>query len=146
MLAEHVNHTERAAFVAQVEADAAPFGDDPAALRAVGMAQALFGDLDKADVALDRLLALRPDDVDGNWLKGVRWVMAGWKDPAQRMADFTLARGFLAQTLKGDPNHYSALWLYGLTAWPGAASIQPQTGVRIADWPGIGDVFRNGTL
>ena len=27
--------------------------------------------------------------------------------------------------------------LYDLTAWPGAASIHPQTGVRIVDWPGI---------
>lgn len=29
-------------------------------------------------------------------------------------------------------------WLYAITAWPGVASIQPQTAVRIADWPAIG--------
>lgn len=28
--------------------------------------------------------------------------------------------------------------LYALTAWPGAASIHPQTGVHVADWIGIG--------
>jgi formate dehydrogenase subunit gamma len=27
--------------------------------------------------------------------------------------------------------------LYNITAWPGVASIQPQTGVRIADWPAL---------
>jgi formate dehydrogenase subunit gamma len=27
--------------------------------------------------------------------------------------------------------------LYAITAWPGAASIQPQTGVRILDWIGL---------
>lgn len=29
-------------------------------------------------------------------------------------------------------------WLYDVTAWPGVASIQPQTAVRIADWPALG--------
>lgn len=28
-------------------------------------------------------------------------------------------------------------WLYAATAWPGVASIQPQTAVRIADWPAV---------
>jgi formate dehydrogenase subunit gamma len=29
-------------------------------------------------------------------------------------------------------------WLYAVTAWPGVASIHPQTAVRIADWPAFG--------
>lgn len=28
-------------------------------------------------------------------------------------------------------------WLYDVTAWPGIASIVPQTGVRIVDWPAV---------
>lgn len=28
-------------------------------------------------------------------------------------------------------------WLYGVTAWPGAASPAPQTGVHIMDWPAL---------
>ena len=29
-------------------------------------------------------------------------------------------------------------WLYDVTAWPGVASIAPQTAIRIADWPALG--------
>lgn len=28
-------------------------------------------------------------------------------------------------------------WLYTVTAWPGLASIRPQTGVQVADWPAL---------
>ena len=28
--------------------------------------------------------------------------------------------------------------LYVLTAWPGVAGVQPQTGVRVGDWPAVG--------
>lgn len=28
--------------------------------------------------------------------------------------------------------------LYVLTAWPGVASVQPQTGVQVGDWPAVG--------
>lgn len=31
-------------------------------------------------------------------------------------------------------------WLYDLTAWPGVGGVQPQTGVRVADWSAVGYV------
>jgi formate dehydrogenase subunit gamma len=32
-------------------------------------------------------------------------------------------------------------WLYAVTAWPGLASVRPQTGVHITDWGAVGYFF-----
>jgi formate dehydrogenase subunit gamma len=39
--------------------------------------------------------------------------------------------------LGANPTDRVTDWLYGLTAWPGTASITPRTGVHLFDWPAL---------
>jgi tetratricopeptide (TPR) repeat protein len=110
-----VDGRQAAGVIAGIEADVAQFPDDPDALKTLALADALYGDPAKADTPLDRLLGAHPDDVDGLYLKGLRYLMAGRRTPAERTADAERARGYLGAALKLNAKDFRVLHLYGLT-------------------------------
>jgi tetratricopeptide (TPR) repeat protein len=103
-----------ASLVKEARGLTAAFPDDPLALRTVGMAEAFYGDPNKADIALDHLLALQPDDVEALQIKARRYLMAGRKQPGQRIEMFSKARFYADEVSKLDPNNYQALYIDAL--------------------------------
>jgi tetratricopeptide (TPR) repeat protein len=115
LVSEHVSDKDKATFAAQVRSDAALFPDDPLALRTLALAEILAGDPAAADAPLDKLLQASPDDLEGLYLKGLRSVMAGWKDPDNRAAWFHKAQPSLVRAYRVDPHYAPTLWLLGVS-------------------------------
>jgi tetratricopeptide (TPR) repeat protein len=120
LLAAHIrkgaaNAQDREKVLAAARAGAEAFPDDPLALRTLAEAEMKFGDLDKADAPLDRLLAAHPDDVEAHYLKGRRWMMAGRRDPEHRTELWDKARTAFAAAYQLDHNYYPAIFFSGLS-------------------------------
>jgi hypothetical protein len=75
-------------------------------------AEILYGDLAAADGLLDSLLAAAPNDAELLYLRGLRHLIAGRRDPAARAAEYRLAQPFFARAFRADANYYPALFRY----------------------------------
>jgi tetratricopeptide (TPR) repeat protein len=113
LVAEEVADKDKAGFVAQVRADAAQFPGDSLALRTLALAEIQAGDPAAADAPVDTLLQDYPDDTQALYLKGLRYMMAGWKDKPNRATWYPKARPYLARAYRIDPHYSPALWLLG---------------------------------
>ena len=124
LVAHAVRKADAPAFIAQLRTAAAPFPDDPLALRTLAMAEISFGDPDQADAPLDRLLKAHPEDVEANYLKGFKLMTAASRSPKDAPALFLQARPFFAKAHQLDANYYPALYLYAesFLAAPGPPS------------------------
>lgn len=87
-------------------------GEDAFGQRVQAHAELLFGDPQVADRLLDPLLAASPNDVTLLYLKGLRHLVAGRRDTAQRAEQFRLARSFLGRAYRVNPDHYPTLYRY----------------------------------
>jgi hypothetical protein len=75
-------------------------------------AEILYGDGAVADPLLDALLAAAPNDAELLYLKGLRRLVAGRRDPARRAAEYRAAQPWFARAFRADPHHYPALYRY----------------------------------
>ena len=108
LIAGSVLPAEAPALVSQVRAAAAAFPDDALALRTLARAEVFFGDPDKADAPLDRLLAAHPDDVEAVYLKAMRYQRAFLWGHANTPQLLDRARSYLQKARKLDPDFYPA--------------------------------------
>ena len=99
--------------LAKVRAEAAKHPGDAYARRVLATAEVLHGDPARGEALLDELLKASPEDADLLYLKGMRYVLAGRADEAQRRALFKQARPWFVKVHKADPNHWRALARYG---------------------------------
>jgi tetratricopeptide (TPR) repeat protein len=116
MMGNFVGKDGRDAFLAKVRSEAAAFPDDPLALHTLGMAEAEYGDQDKADAPLDRALALNRDDVEALYLKMMRYYEAARRHPDARKQFEQQAKKFGAEVYKREPNNYPTLYFYACMA------------------------------
>ena len=75
-------------------------------------AEALHGDGEAAERLIDALLAQRPNDAELLYLRGMRDLAAGRRDPARRGEHFGNARRWFAHALERDVGHYQTLYRY----------------------------------
>jgi len=90
-------------------------GGDPYGQRIRARAEILYGDPAAADALLDPQLAAAPADADLLYLKGLRHLVAGRRDPAARVAQYRLAGTFFARAIRADPDHWPSLFHYAET-------------------------------
>ena len=95
-----------------IRKQAAKFPSDALALRTLAAGEMLYGDLPKADAALEKVLAQKSDDVEALYLKAARYIIEGRRDPEQRARLFAEAKPLAGAIYKLDPNHYPALYIY----------------------------------
>ena len=87
-------------------------GEDPFGRRLQAKAEILLGDLTVADRLLDTLLAASPDHAELLYLKGLRHLVAGRRDPATRASEFRTAQRFFVRAFRADPNHVASLFRF----------------------------------
>lgn len=108
--------------------------EDELSLRLLAQAEALYGDGAEADRLLDRLLAVRAEDAELLYLKGMRHLRAGRQDEAARKAEFARARTWFARAHKADGNHFPTLYRYAeaLSVEPDYASVNTRNILMLA--------------
>jgi hypothetical protein len=87
-------------------------GDGTMARRVRARAEALYGDGATADRLLDPLLAEAPDDAELLYLKGMRHLVAGRRDAANRARHFEDAQPWFVRAHRADENHFPSLYRY----------------------------------
>ena len=87
-------------------------GEDAFGKRIQAKAEIILGDLAVADRLLDALLAAAPDDAELLYLKGLRHLVAGRRDPAARASEFRSAQRFFVRSFRADPNHTASLFRF----------------------------------
>lgn len=87
-------------------------GDDAFGKRLQARAEILFGDHAVADRLLDALLSASPEDAELLYLKGLRHLVAGRRDPAARASEFRSAQRFFVRAFRADPNHTASLFRF----------------------------------
>jgi tetratricopeptide (TPR) repeat protein len=127
LLSDAVSSGDKAEFINKVRTEAASFPDDPLALRTLARAEVFYGDVQKADAALDHLLAIKPDDAEALYLKGVRTIHDVSTSPQDIQAIYAKARAFFAKAYRADPNNYQSLYLYAYTLLYGGAKPTQNT-------------------
>ncbi len=110
LIVRHGHPTPAEAFAGQPGSHCglAAFPDDALALRTLARAEVFFGDPDKADAPLDRLLAAHPDDVEAVYLKGMRYQRAFLWGHANTPQLLDKARTYLQKARRLDPDFYPA--------------------------------------
>lgn len=100
------NEAEGQALLQRVRADAARYPDDRLALVTLGRAEMNWGDAVAGEAALQRALAVAPDDPEALQLLARALIRAGDEDPDTRTRNYVEAQGYLARALQGDPTDY----------------------------------------
>lgn len=104
------NQSDLAAATEQLRASLAKKPDDARGWALLAQAYLALGQPRQAMTALDRLLALQPDDPDAM----TAWVEAAADaNPEHRIDDASRAR--LQRALQIDPTHQRAMWLLGIS-------------------------------
>ncbi|HEX8216377.1 MAG TPA: hypothetical protein VF577_02825 [Allosphingosinicella sp.] len=85
---------------------------DAYAKRVLAHAEALHGDGDAAQRLLTELIAAAPQDAELLYLRGMRDLVAGERDPATRLARFRQARLWFSRAHRLDRNHFPTLYRY----------------------------------
>lgn len=86
--------------------------DEPFARRVQAMVEAYYGDGADADRILDSMLRDTPTDAELLYLKGIRFLRAGFYDEANRAAHYRRAQPFFVRAHRADPRHYPTLYRY----------------------------------
>ena len=85
---------------------------DAFAKRVLAHAEALHGDGDTAQRLLTELLAAAPQDSELLYLRGMRELVAGERDPAARLTRFRQARLWFARAHRSNRSHFPTLYRY----------------------------------
>ncbi len=103
------------------------FPDDALAQRTLAHANIIVGDYAAADSLLDKVIARDPKDVEALYLKSLRFIVAGHRDPEQRAHLWAEAKPYVGEIYKLDPNHYPSLYFYGLASLANSDSPSENT-------------------
>jgi formate dehydrogenase subunit gamma len=76
-------------------------------------------------------------DTDGGAAPSAREILVSTLHIALGWFAALFAARFLFFLIGANVTDGTTRWLYDVTAWPGTASIAPQTGVHLADWPAL---------
>ncbi|MGE4064250.1 MAG: tetratricopeptide repeat protein [Rhodospirillaceae bacterium] len=114
-------------FLASVRRRSAKFPDDVLAIQTLASAEMILGDATSADAALAKLESLDPSSVQTPFLKALRYLMAGVREPERRAELWAQVKAPAAQAHKRDPNHYPSLYLYALAVLENGATPNENT-------------------
>jgi tetratricopeptide (TPR) repeat protein len=96
----------------RVRTEAAKHPGDAYAQRVLAKAEALYGDAEKGEKAIDALIAAQPNDAELLYVKGMRYLRAGRADAASRAVRFRQARPWFVRAHKLDKHHFPTLAAY----------------------------------
>lgn len=105
---------DRSQLITRVRRGAANRGD-PFSRRVLAHAEIVAGDLVAGDAILGTLLEATPRDAELQYLRGMRYLLASRREPAQRAAHLAQAQRWFARAHRADANHFPTLYRYAET-------------------------------
>ncbi|HEX9932599.1 MAG TPA: hypothetical protein VGB08_07115 [Allosphingosinicella sp.] len=105
---------EPEALLARVRRAAAQH-EDPFARRVLAEAETFYGDPAVSERLLGELIATNPGDAELLYLRGMRDLLAGEREEAQRASHYRRARVWFARAHRINSNHFQTLYRYAQT-------------------------------
>lgn len=107
-LQSHIPQERAEALLAEARENIARYPDDPMGLFALGNLEQVWGDNDRAEVALTRLLEVQPDHTEGLRVMAQLLIEKAEdsKDDEARISLFNQAQRLLAKAIESDPTDF----------------------------------------
>jgi hypothetical protein len=101
-----------AALLAEIRRKAAKYPGDPFAELTLAHAEFTWGDIAAGEAIVEQRLKAAPDDPEALYMSGLGQILAGYRNPAQRLDRFRAARANLAKAYQLARTDYRPIFAY----------------------------------